>query len=228
MVEHIGHIPVVGLVGGIGSGKSYLARGLEQSGMIAVVDGDLAGHEVLQRPEVKSRIAERFGKSVFDRSGAVDRRKLSQVVFGAGTAATAARTALESIVHPQIKEILAEQIAAARVRPGLLAVVLDAAIMLETGWRDNCDVVVFVDAPLEQRQARVRATRGWTAADLQSREDTQLPLSAKRQAADYVVENSGSAEAALARLEQIIRNLLPCGGSAQRVGPPESDSLPKP
>jgi dephospho-CoA kinase len=205
-------VPVIGIVGGVGSGKSALARRLAASGdgpggKFVVIDGDEVGHHVLREPQVKEEIRNRFGDSVFDERGEVIRSALGRRVFGPAAAHREARTELEKIVHPRIGTAFAEQIAAARASGDVTAVLLDAAVLLEAGWKDQCDAVVFVDAPDRHRLERVAAGRGWNEEELRKRESSQLPLEAKRHAADYVVENSGSLDEAAARLERVVSQI---------------------
>ncbi len=196
-------VPVIGLVGGVGSGKSYLARLLREKHPIQIVEGDPAGHQVLTEPEVKKSLRTAFGDGVFTPGGEVDRRQVSRLVFGSGPEQTAARHQLEKIVHPRITGILTRQVELARTQPDIEAVILDAALMLETGWRNLCDRVVFIEVPLEQRMKRVNEARGWSREQLQLREDSQYPLERKRREADDVVDNSGDVGVALSQLEEV-------------------------
>jgi dephospho-CoA kinase len=195
---------VVGLVGGIGSGKSSLARHLARSRPAAVIDADSIGHEVLHECEVREQIARAFGRSVFDNQGVVDRKALGRLVFGDDPAARQARQTLETIVHPRIAARLAQRIAQAQGDPGAEAILLDAAVLLETGWRALCDKVVFVDVPLAERQRRVGLSRGWSPGELARRESSQKPLVEKRREADFVVDNSGSLDSAAEALAAIV------------------------
>ncbi|MBS0262821.1 MAG: dephospho-CoA kinase [Planctomycetes bacterium] len=198
---------MIGLVGGVGSGKSSLARLLRDKHPIQIVEGDPAGHQVLTEPAIKNRLRAAFGAGIFTPQNEVDRRQVGQLVFGTHPDQVAARKKLESIVHPRISEILSQQVEQARQQPGTQAVILDAALMLETGWRDLCDELVFVDVPLEQRVHRVRENRGWNREQLQLREESQFPLERKRREADDVVDNSGDIARALSQLEQIFQRL---------------------
>lgn len=188
------HIHVVGFVGGVGSGKSSLTKWIRERLNAAVISADEAGHRALEQPEVKERIREQFGPDVFDDAGTVVRSRLATRVFGSGELQQAARRQLEQIVHPVIRSDLERQIALAGRACDLI--LLDAAVMLESGWRDACDAVVFVDVPLEIRRERVQRTRRWSAEVLASREASQLPLDVKRAAADVIIDNSDSLELA--------------------------------
>lgn len=201
-------VPVIGIVGGIGSGKSFLARALHDRHRVVVLDADAAGHEVLEEDPVKEQLRRRFGDQVINAEGKVDRRQISQLIFGTGLAQRRARAELEEIVHPRIKQRILDQICLAGERPGLQAIILDAALMLEAGWRDLCQEILFVDTPFDQRLERVRSSRGWTEEDLKSREASQLSLEEKRREADYCVDNSQGAQHAIAQLEQVFSEIV--------------------
>ena len=199
---------MIGLVGGVGCGKSHLARLLHEKYPIEIIDGDIAGHQALTEPAVKNSLREAFGKEVFTAEGEVNRRAVGRLVFGSEPLQQSARKKLEQIVHPRISEILTRQIALARSRPDVEAVILDAAIMLEAGWRHICDCLVFIDTPLEKRIERVTKSRGWSRDELKSREESQFPLERKRKEADYVVDNSGDVPVALSQLEAVYSRVI--------------------
>jgi dephospho-CoA kinase len=199
---------VIGLVGGVGSGKSHLARLLCETHPIQIVEGDVAGHQVLTEPDVKDKLRATFGSAIFTPDGEVDRRQVGRLVFGAAPEQLAARRQLEQIVHPRIAEILARQVTLARSHPHVEAVILDAALLLEANWRDLCDVVVFVDTPFEQRLERVGQSRGWGRDELVRREASQFPLDRKRKEADDVVDNSGDVQDARQQLERIYARVV--------------------
>jgi dephospho-CoA kinase len=194
------HKPIVGLVGGMGSGKSRVAQAFARHGA-AVVAGDPLGHEALERPEILERVAARWGERVVDENGFVDRRKLGAIVF----ASPVERANLEHLVFPWIEARIREEIAKAQADPVVPFVVLDAAIMLEAGWNNVCDRIVYVHAPREERLARLAAQRGWTADEVANRETAQLPLSVKASRADAAVDNSGGTDAMQAQVDELVR-----------------------
>ena len=202
MSKPLPRCPVLGLVGGIGSGKSEVAAALVRRGG-CLVAGDPLGHAALKQPAVRSAIAARWGREVFGADGEVDRTKLGAVVF----ADADERAALEAIVHPWISRRLREQLLAAKADPACRFVVLDAAIMLETGWRTACDVVVYVHAPRDVRLTRVAAQRGWSAAEVDQREQAQLPLALKAACADAALDNSGVPEELEAQVDALLSRL---------------------
>lgn len=192
--------PVVGLVGGIGAGKSTVAAALARHGG-RVVAGDPLGHEALEHPDIKARILDVWGgREVVTPDGKIDRKRLGRIVFPSPVE----RSRLEHLVHPYIEGRIREEIAKLDADPAVKFVVLDAAVMLEAGWDGLCDKLVFVDAPRDVRLSRVRAQRGWTAADLANREAVQMPADKKRERADAVVENGGAPEHTAAQVDALV------------------------
>jgi dephospho-CoA kinase len=192
--------PVLGLIGGIGSGKSTVAAEFAKCGA-AVIAGDQLGHEALREPSIKEKVLARWGKGI-ETDGEIDRRKLGRIVF----ADPAERRELEALVHPEIKRRIEEEIQKAQANPRVTVIVLDAAIMLEAGWTGPCDALVFVDAPREIRLARL-AQRGLSAKDLEAREQAQMPLEEKKRRADYVIENVGSVGEVALQVQKLLEGI---------------------
>jgi dephospho-CoA kinase len=192
--------PVIGLVGGIGSGKSQVARAFARRGG-ALVDADPIGHAALEQPELLQQVREAWGQRVLDAAGEVDRKKLGTIVF----ASPVERARLEQLVHPWIGQRIREQVARLQADPAVAFVVLDAAVMLEAGWNKVCDRLVYVHAPRGQRLARVAAQRGWNEQEFSQREHAQLPLTAKATLADAAVDNTGPPEAIQEQVDRLVR-----------------------
>jgi dephospho-CoA kinase len=176
--------PTLGLTGGIGAGKSTVARILAEEGCL-VCDSDALAREALNHPSIRAEILSWWGDRVRAPDGAIDRAKLGEVVFSS----LGDRKRLESLVHPWI-ERHREQLFASPP-PGTRALVVDAPLLLEAGFGSACHRVIFVDSPLELRLERVRANRGWSAEELARREAAQWPLDQKRACAHHVVSNEG-------------------------------------
>lgn len=174
--------PILGLIGGIGSGKSLIAAEFARHNGY-LINADALGHEALEQEDIKKRIVERWGQDILDEKGRVRRRKLGSVVF----ADERELRALEALVFPYIGKRIREEIGKAA---GAKFVILDAAVMMEAGWDRECDKVIFVDAPAEVRAQRLREGRGWLDAEIESREKAQLSLDAKRARADHVIDNA--------------------------------------
>jgi dephospho-CoA kinase len=186
-----GAIPVIGLIGGIGSGKSAVAAILAARGAV-VIDADRVGHELLFDADVRDEIIARFGDSVLNQKVAdpgrapdIDRSSLGAIVF----ADPKRRRELEAIVHPRMRDRFRREIERLTRLGQSRLIVLDAAILLEAGWDDLCDRVVFVDAPRSLRWQRVAKQRDWSAGVLDSREAAQWPCDIKRSRADLVLAN---------------------------------------
>jgi dephospho-CoA kinase len=180
----------IGLVGGVASGKSLVAKLFVELGA-GLLDADRAGHEVLARdPEVRSALVQRWGPSILAADGSVDRAAVAACVFTDGDQAAAERQFLEELLHPRIRTLLEEKRSkfAADGRP---AVVLDAPLLLEANWGPLCDVVVMVDADRNVRLARSRQ-RGWSEAEFVRREAAQWPVEQKRRSSHVTLANNGT------------------------------------
>jgi dephospho-CoA kinase len=182
---------VIGVAGGIGSGKSAVARALGRLGA-PIFDADASARRILDQPDIASRIAARWGTGLLGPDGRVDRAGLATIVFRDDRA----RTELEELIHPIVRIEAQAAIDAARAA-GARAIVLDIPLLYESGMDAMCDIVVFVDADEAVRLARVSRSRGWTARDLALREAAQWPLDAKRRRSGVVIVNNGSEESDL-------------------------------
>ena len=179
--------PVIGIVGGVGSGKSTAAAELAALGC-RVIDADALGHELLEEPQVKAELKKRWGEGIFREDGSVDRAAVAKIVFSD----RAELEALNSIMHPLMRKSMEAEIAAARSDPGVAAVVLDAAVLFEAGWDDLCTAVVFVSAPRPVRLARLSGKRRLDAGEIALREKFQISLDNKARKCDYTIDNSSS------------------------------------
>lgn len=176
---------IIGLAGGVASGKSTVAREFAKHGA-EVIDADEYGHLALKQPELRGHIVAAFGTGVLGSAGEIDRVKLGQAVFG-----DAARLkALADITHPWIRAEIRKRLDALKRQQGLKAVVLDISLLLESGaYEDDLDAVVFVDVPEAERERRAQASRGWRTGEVARRQSHQMPLDRKRARADAVVNN---------------------------------------
>ena len=190
--------PVLGILGGIGSGKSLVAKLLAERGG-KVIAGDQLGHEALRQPDLRAKVTARW-PAVADTDGEVHRKKLGAVVF----ADEAERKALETLVHPYIERRIAEEIAAAQGDSGVAFVVLDAAIMLEAGWDRHCDRIIYVEVPRELRLRRLQEQRGWTEKEVEAREEAQLSAADKQKRADAILDNSGTPERTAFQVDRLL------------------------
>ena len=191
---------IIGLLGGIASGKSTVASLLGELGA-RVVDADRIAHEVLADPETASEIAAIFGDDALDESGRPDRSRIARAAFSDGE--KLAR--LEAVLHPRIRLRMEDEIRAAA---GAKALVLDAPLLLEGGLVALADVVVYVEAPEAERVRRAEAERDWEPGEIARREARQAPLREKRRRAEKVILNNGSPEELSRRVSQLYREVL--------------------
>ncbi len=131
-----------------------------------MISGDALAHAALREPAIKELVVGRWGRRLLDETGEIQRRLLADLVF----ADADERLALEAMVHPWIKERIRAEVEAARADAATRLIVLDAAVMLEAGWHDVCDHLVFIVAPREARLRRVAEQRRWTAQEVEARE----------------------------------------------------------
>lgn len=208
-------LPVIGLAGGIGSGKSTVAGILARLGCL-VVDSDARAKAALDLPQVREQLVAWWGEGILQNPAAaggerrIDRAKVAQVIF----ADPEQRKRLEALVHPIVRQ---DRAAAAKegAAAGARAVIVDAPLLFEAGLDAECDAVIFVDAPRAVRLERVRANRGWSPEELERRESAQLPLQTKRERADYCVVNDGPLADLEASVAGVLRDIL----SRRTAGP---------
>ena len=196
--ERTGQLPpfVVAMTGGIGSGKSTVARILEDLGAHRM-DADEEARSVLQEKSVIDRLAQRFGSEILSSPGEIDREALSKIVFSDPEALHF----LESVVHPAVRDridVALEKLAGMgfdRSSPfpdGRIWILLDIPLLETSPYRTKVDRILFVEAPEEDRESRVRENRGWAAGERARREDAQLPINDKRAGATHSIENSNN------------------------------------
>jgi dephospho-CoA kinase len=188
---------VIGLTGGIASGKSTVSAMFRELGA-TVLDADAVAREVVEpgTPALEE-IQWRF-PGVVDDSGRLDRAALAGRVFGNA----AERAALEAITHPRIQAEVARR-TEALARAGLPVLLVDAALLIENGIHRRLDGVVLVWVPEAVQRARLAARDGLTPAEVQARLAAQLPLEQKRSLATWEVDNSGTRENTRAQVERI-------------------------
>ena len=196
---------IIGILGGVASGKSTVARLFEKLGA-GVLDADRAGHEVLRLPQVEEAARKRWGDTVFGPDGRIDRARLARIVFAPGPEAEREREYLVRLTHEEIGRRLGQE-AEVFAASGIKVAVLDAALLVEAGWDDVCEKTVFVDAPQEVRLMRA-LLRGWTKEDFAAREGAQESLQRKRERADAIIDNSGSPQRTQAQVEQFWASLI--------------------
>jgi dephospho-CoA kinase len=192
---------VIGLLGGVASGKSVVAHQLVAKGAIAI-DADRLGHRVLKEPDVIAQLHARWGDEILSADGQIDRSQVAKIVFAPTPQGKAELAYLEQITHPRIRVGIEKQIAQLNEQHPSGVLVLDAPVLLKASWDKLCDWLVFVEANEAIRAARA-AERGWDADELSRREAAQESLFEKRSHANWVIHNSGSLAETIAQVDQL-------------------------
>lgn len=180
---------IIGLTGGIASGKSAVAAELAQLGAV-VLDADQAAHEVINLPSVQQELVDRWGESVLDTNSKIVRSEVAQRVFSDSPQAATELQFLEETLHPRIRQQFEAELDRLRAA-GQKVAVIDAPLLLEAGWQSLCDSLIFIDSPRAARLERA-IQRNWTEAEFTKREACQMPIAEKRKLATQILENSGS------------------------------------
>ena len=185
-----GQIPVIGLTGGIGAGKSTVTQMLEALGA-AVIDADKVGHQIYL-PDLPAwrEIVDTFGPEVLNADRTIDRQALGKLVF----ADPEALRTLNRIVHPKMFDRMGELIAEMRARGGMKAIVVEAAVLIEANWMalvDQVWVVVASEAVVVDRLAKQRHL---SSEQVRTRIAAQLTNDERLKHADVVIRNDGSLE----------------------------------
>jgi len=191
---------LVGLTGGIGSGKSTVARLLEERGAV-ILDADVFARDAVRAgTEGFAAVVRRFGDEIVAPDGELDRSRLASIVF----ADPAALADLEAIVHPEVRRMIADGIQ--DHLDGDRIVVLVNPLLIEMGTHRDCDVVVVVSASPDTQVARSVA-RGMDEADVRARIAAQLPIDDRARMADVLLDNEGTLEELAAEVEVLWRDL---------------------
>jgi dephospho-CoA kinase len=180
------HVPIVGVTGAPAAGKSAFARALAERGA-SVVDVDALGHRALSTTAVRDAVVHEFGRAAASADGSLDRAALARIAFTDASG----RERLEAIVHPVVRGWIDSELRALS-RTDVPAIVLDCALLFESGLDALCDVTVTVAAPQAVRETRARDAHGWDAAELARRTAAQLAPAQKEARAARVVVNDGS------------------------------------
>jgi dephospho-CoA kinase len=180
----------VGLTGGIASGKSLVARILKDLGA-HIIDADRIVHELLEPGQPAwQEIIDHFGATIKGPDNCIDRRKLGEIVFNNSEA----RTWLNTCLHPRVFDVYTSQVKQLNSRQPNAILVLDAALLVETGYHRNMDRLIVTYAEPEQQVERLMLRDKFTREQAMARIQSQMPLSEKRGHADYVINNTGSRE----------------------------------
>ena len=195
--------PIIGLAGGIGSGKTAVGRILQEFGA-GLIESDRLGHDELDAPEVVETLKTWWGDEIVRPDGGVDRGRVAAIAF----ADSRERERLEALLHPRIGARRAELVRRFEADDSVRMIVIDAPLLYEAGVDAECDLVVFVEADPAVRASRVRAQRNWTEQEWKRREKMQKPLDMKRRKADHIVTNNSSLRALRGQVAHLVSQIL--------------------
>jgi dephospho-CoA kinase len=204
-VGNIGDEPIIGILGGIGSGKSTVAAEFAKLGC-KVIDADKIAHELLTRKTIKEQIVAAFGRTVLDSKGGIDRKKLGRIVF----ADADKLSIINGIVHPLVMQRTEELIEKYNRQNQVKAIVLDMPLLVEVGWAKRCDRLIFVDCERKIREKRAKKL-GFEKNQLKIRENFQISLDNKMNLVDNTIENNSDFSAMVRQVADIFSDIMDDG-----------------
>ncbi len=197
-----GKKPIIGILGGIGSGKSTAAAEFAKLGC-KVIDADKIAHELLGEPSVKEKVVGLFGRSILNPEGKIDREKLAEVVF-----ADADKLSLiNEIIHPLVLQRAGELIKQYDCQKQVKAIVLDMPLLVEVGWDKRCDKLIFVDCEQKLRLDRAKKL-GFDKNQVKIRENFQISLDNKANLADNTIDNNSDFSELVRQVANIFTSIL--------------------
>lgn len=175
---------IIGITGGIGSGKTEVAKVFRKKGAI-ILSGDEIGKEVVEKnPLVLKKLVRVFGRVILNRNEKLNRRKLGQIAFSS----TKGRNRLNRIIHPYLLSSLKKKIKEYRKRKKGL-VVVDAALIIEWGFQKQLDYLILVESNLNNRLTRLKHKSGYSQREALNRIKAQISPKTRRRYADYIIRN---------------------------------------
>jgi dephospho-CoA kinase len=194
--------PVIGILGGIASGKSTVAAEFAKLGC-KVIDADKIAHSLLERKSVREEISASFGRAVFDATGKIEHKKLARTVF----AGADKLSILNGIIHPLVLERAEQLMEQYSHQDQVKAIVLDMPLLVEVGWIERCDKLVFVACREDLRADRAEKM-GFDKKQLKIRENFQISLDNKVDLADNTVENNSDLSALVRQIADIFSDIM--------------------
>lgn len=218
---NIGEKPVIGILGGIGSGKSTVAAEFAKLGC-KVIDADEIAHELLDEPTVKEKVVGLFGRAILsaaadlDSAEKIDREKLAELVFADADPAAPAPAShkqgsplarLNRIIHPLVLQRAEELIEKYNHQNQVKAIVLDMPLLVEVGWDKRCDKLIFVDCEQKLRLERAKKM-GFDKNQVKIRENFQISLDKKANVVDNTIENNSDFSALAKQVADIFSYIV--------------------
>jgi len=202
-VDKLSKKPIIGILGGIGSGKSTVTDEFVKLGCKAI-DADRIVRELFEQEPIKKQIAASFGDGILDSAGKIDRRKLAKLVFSDGNKLSL----LNSIIHPLVMARAEELIERYKDEPTVKAIILDMPLLVEVGWEKLCDKLVFVDCKLQIRAERAKKAGVFSKNQLKIRENFQISLDKKKNITDNTIDNNSDFLALVRQVANVFTEIM--------------------
>ena len=194
--------PIIGILGGIGSGKSTVAACFAELGCV-VIDADAIAHEILDEADISAKLIDRWGTEVLDSKGVVKRDKVAEHVFDSEEELDF----LNAIVHPRVLERVETMIDTYQSDSDISGIVLDMPLLMEVGWEKKCYFLIFVNCSEEKRWERIAKNPKIDIEQLKKRENFQISLDKKKEKAHYVVSNNSDKSDMAEQIAQIFSSI---------------------
>ncbi len=195
--------PIIGILGGIASGKSTVAAELGKLGC-AVISADAMVHDLLREEAVQKELVQQFGREILQPPGQIDRAKLARIVF----ADAEKLCALNKIIHPRVLERTEELIAQYTHSGSAPAIVLDMPLLVEVGWASRCDRLIFVACARAQRGRRAKQAGLLDEQEIKIREKFQISLDKKARLADNTIDNNSDFSTLVRQIQDIFSDVV--------------------
>jgi dephospho-CoA kinase len=203
--------PIIGILGGVGSGKSTVAAEFAKLGC-EVIDADKIAHELLDKPAVKKKVVACFGKAILNPTGKISRRKLARIVF----ADAGKLSKLNKIIHPLVFKEVRKLKSEAEHQSKVKAIVLDMPLLVEVGWAKRCDKLIFVECKQRIRAKRAKKMGILDENKLKIRENFQISLDKKKSIADNIIDNNSGFSALAGQVTDIFSGIMGNQGLSKR------------
>jgi len=195
--------PIIGILGGIGSGKSAVAAEFAKLGC-KVIDADQLAHSLLDEPEVQPQIISLLGEDILEPTGKISRNKVAGIVF----ADAEKLSSLNNIIHPLVLSRTEQLIERYNCQNDVKAIVLDMPLLIEVGWERHCDKLIFIDCDEQTRTKRMEKTGLFDKNKLKMRENFQISLDIKASIAENTIDNSSGYEALTKQVVEIFSEII--------------------
>ena len=197
-----GKKPIIGIMGGIGSGKSTVAAELAKLGC-KIIDADKIAHDLLELKDIREQAAALFGDDIIDSQGKVNRSKIAEIVFNNNELLLK----LNNIIHPRVLQKTEELIEQYNQDNQCKAIVLDMPLLVEVGWDKRCDRLIFVECDEKTRKNRVK-NKFIEKNPIKNRENFQISLDKKKNMADNTVNNNSDFSTLVRQIAEIFSYIM--------------------